>query len=160
MRQPDKRLAEPPRGSGRALDTGALDKLLGYRLRLLEKAFMRSFARHMEALELSPTLYSILQLVHDNPGCRQADISQALAMHQPNLVERVGLLADRGLVARREDPTDRRASVLTLTFAGRHFMEKVAAAHAAHEAEMRDWLGEERYRGLLELTPLTDPNAA
>ena len=159
MRSTRKRLIENAREPGRSLDSAALDRLLGDRLRLLNQDSMRSFARHMEPLELSPTLYSILILVRDNPGCRQAEISQVLAMHQPNLVERVGLLVSRGLVARREDPTDRRASVLELTFAGRHCMEKVTQAHAAHEAEMRARLGEARYDVLFELTPLAPPQA-
>ena len=160
MRQTRKRLADAPREAGRVLDAGSLDKLLGFRVRLLEQAFMRGFARRMDPLELTPTLYSILILVRDNPLCRQADISQALNMHQPNLVERVNLLVNRGLIARREDPSDRRASVLELTFAGRHFMEKVAAVHEAYEADMREWIGEDRYQALLELVPLLDRGKA
>lgn len=156
MRQNLKRLTEGARESGRLLDTANLQRALGFRLRMFEQASMRSFARHMEPLELTPSLYSILVLVEDNPECRQADLAQALNMHQPNLVERVSLLVSRGVVARRADPSDGRASVLELTFAGRHFMEKVAAAHAAHEAEMRDWIGEERYVALLELLSIPD----
>lgn len=156
MRQPRKSPVDTARDAGRGLDSSKLEPLLGFRLRLLEQAFMRGFARHMEPLELTPTLYSILVLVRDNPLCRQADLSQALNMHQPNLVERVNLLVTRGVLARREDPTDRRASVLELTFAGRHFMEKAAIAHEAYEAEMRRRLGEERYQALLDLIPLID----
>jgi DNA-binding MarR family transcriptional regulator len=157
LAQTKKRLAETPRETGRGLDTGGLDQLLGFRVRMLEQAFMRGFARHMEPLDMTPTLYSILVLIRDNPLCRQSDLSNALSMHQPNLVERVGLLISRGLVARREDPTDRRANALELTFAGRHFMEKVAEAHAAYEAEMRAWLGPERYDALMQLVPSADP---
>jgi DNA-binding MarR family transcriptional regulator len=137
----------------RQLDMGGLDAVLGFRVRMLEQAILRSFARHMDPLELSPTLYSILVLIEANPLCRQIELAQALSMHQPNLVERVGLLMQRGLVARREDPRDRRANVLELTFSGRHFMAKVRAAHDAHLAELRRLLGPERYAGLLDLIP-------
>jgi DNA-binding MarR family transcriptional regulator len=154
VRQPRKRLAEAPRDTGRALDSRSVDALLGFRVRMLEQAFMRRFAHHMDPLEVTPTLYSILVLIRDNPLCRQSDLSHALNMHQPNLVERVGLLITRGLVARREDPTDRRASALELTFAGRHFMEKLATpAHATYETEMRQLLGPERYDALMTLIP-------
>jgi DNA-binding MarR family transcriptional regulator len=138
------------------MDCRSLDARLGFRVRMLEQAFMRGFARHMDPLEVTPTLYSILVLIRDNPLCRQSDLSHALNMHQPNLVERAGLLIARGLVARREDPTDRRASALELTFAGRHFMEKVTAAYAAYEAEMRQVLGPERYDALLMAIPTVE----
>lgn len=156
MRQPRKRLAEAPRETDRTLDSSSLDQLLGFRVRMLEQAFMRGFARHMDPLEITPTLYSILMLIRDNPLCRQSDLSHALNMHQPNLVERVGLLISRGLVARREDPSDRRASALELTFAGRHFMEKVDAAHAVYEADMRTRIGPDRYDALMQLVPAAD----
>lgn len=141
----------------RQLDLGGLDSALGFRLRMLEQAVMRSFGRHMDPLEISPTLYSILILVEANPGCRQIELSQALGMHQPNLVERVGLLMERGLVTRREDARDRRANVLELTFAGRHFMQKLREAHDGHVAEVRAMLGEARYQSLMGLI---DPAAA
>ncbi len=148
----------PARTSGpqRPLSMAGLDGALGFRLRLLEQHILRNFALHMEPLKISPTLYSILMLIEANPRCRQAELSQALDMHQPNLVERVGLLIERGLVARAEDPADRRANILELTFAGRHFMEKVAEAHDRHLADLQRQLGAERYEALLELCALND----
>ena len=141
------------------LTLARLEHALGFRLRMFEQSVTRSFARHMDPLELTPSLYAILVLIRDNPGCRQTTLSQALNMHQPNMVDRVGLLIERGLIVRREDPADRRAQVLELSFAGRHFSEKVDAAHAAHAAELRCLLGSERFDALCELIPLTLPEA-
>jgi DNA-binding MarR family transcriptional regulator len=155
--RPRKRPVDLPREGGRPLDTAGLEAALGFRLRMLEQVVMRSFARHMGELDVTPTLYSILMLVQDNPLCRQTDLSLALKMHQPNLVERVGILIERGLIARREDPTDRRANVLQLTFAGKRFMDRMAEAHDAHLGEMRQLLGGTRYDALMELIP---PSAA
>ncbi|MET0339303.1 MAG: MarR family transcriptional regulator [Caulobacter sp.] len=143
------RVAKTP-GPQRRLSMAGLDEALGFRLRLLEQYILRNFALHMDPLKISPTLYSILMLIQANPKCRQAELAQALGMHQPNLVERVGLLIDRGLVAREEDPADRRANVLELTFAGEHFMEKVAQAHDRHLTDLHDQLGQ-RYEALLAL---------
>lgn len=143
----------------RPLAMAGLDDALGFRLRMLEQYILRNFALHMDPLKISPTLYSILMLIQANPKCRQAELSQALGMHQPNLVERVGLLIDRGLVARAEDPADRRANVLELTFAGQHFMEKVAQAHDLHLADLYSQLGRDRYEALLELcAPAEEPD--
>jgi DNA-binding MarR family transcriptional regulator len=71
-------------------------------------------------------------------------------MHQPNLVERVGILIERGLVSAQTDPNDRRANTLQLTFAGKHFMEKLQQAHEAHLADMKALLGEASYTLLIE----------
>jgi len=118
---------------------------------------MRSFARHMEALEISPTLYSILVLIDANPDCRQSDLSQALDMHPPNLVERVGLLVQRGLVVRKRDANDGRAHMLELSSAGRAFMDKLRIAHDAHIADLRERLGPAAYDGLMALTEPNGP---
>jgi DNA-binding MarR family transcriptional regulator len=148
---------KPLKSNGaRQLNMGGLDLALGFRLRMLEQSVMRSFARHMEPLDLSPTLYSILVLIEANPGCRQIELSQALSMHQPNLVQRVGVLIDRGLLVRREDASDRRANTLELSAAGRKFMTQVKTAHAAHIAEIRAKVGDERYSGLLRLAEALD----
>ena len=157
MPAPNRRPTERQRQENAPLDIGGLETALGFRLRMFEQAVMRSFTQHMDPLELTPSLYSILVLIRDNPLCRQAELSQALNMHQPNLVDRVSLLIGRGLIVRREDPADRRANVLELSFAGRHFMEKVDAAHAAHAGEVRGLLGAERYDTLVEGIPLSLP---
>ena len=139
----------------RELDMGGLEQALGFRLRVLEQTVMRSFARHMDPLELSPTLYSILVLIAANPACRQIELAQALSMHQPNLVDRVALLMERRLVVRRGDAKDRRANVLALSTEGQRFMPRVRAAHEAHLAEIRELLGTARYAALLQLSDPT-----
>ena len=141
-----------PGASNPLLDMGGLDAALGFRLRMLEQTIMRSFARHMEPLEVSPTLYSILVLIEANPDCRQSDLSQALDMHPPNLVERVGLLVQRGLVVRKRDASDGRAQMLELSDIGRDFMDKLRVAHDAHIADLRQRFGGERYDSLMVLT--------
>jgi len=144
------RRATKTNNGSRQLDLAGLDGALGFRLRMLEQSVMRSFGRHMEPLDLSPTLYSILVLIDANPGCRQIELSQALNMHQPNLVQRVGVLIDRGLLIRNEDASDRRANVLELSPEGRRFMIRVKKAHAEHLAEIRARIGDERYAALLQ----------
>lgn len=123
---------------------------------MLDQIIAKSISRHLQPLDVTPTLYSILVLIEDNPLCRQTDLSQMLKMHQPNLVERVNVLVERGLIARRVDPNDRRAYVLQLTFAGKHFMEKLTAAHEAHIAEMKSFLGEAGYFAILNALPPAD----
>ncbi|WP_336489244.1 MarR family winged helix-turn-helix transcriptional regulator [Methylobacterium nigriterrae] len=60
---------------------------------------------------------------------RQATLAEAVGVEGPTLVRLLDQLCAAGLIARREDPTDRRAKVLALTEAGR-------IAVAAIEAEL------------------------
>ena len=159
------RVAPPP---GRSPATAPTDlaagpsshisNALGFQLRMLEQLVSKSFVAHFQALDITPTLFAILTLIHDNPLCRQTDLSNMLKMHQPNVANRIGVLIDRGLVAARPDPSDRRANALQLTFAGKHFMDKLAQAHNAHTAELRAALGTAGYDALMaaisELPPL------
>jgi DNA-binding MarR family transcriptional regulator len=149
-----KKSVELAPDAGRALDASALEAALGYRLRMLEQLVMRSFSRRLEPYDITPTLYSILVLIQDNPACRQTELSQALGMQPPNLVERVSRLVERGYVARAEDTADRRANVLSLTAAGVGFMQAVSQSHEDHVAEISELLGRERYESLVELTAL------
>ncbi|MET0274313.1 MAG: MarR family transcriptional regulator [Phenylobacterium sp.] len=151
MPESTKRRADATRDA--ALRTGRLDAALGFRVRLLEQLVARAFGRHFDVLGMTPTLYSILVLIEDNPRCRQTDLANALKMHQPNLVERVGLLIERGLIARREDASDRRANVLELTLTGQQFMDRVADAQAAVTRDLKESLGEDVHAALLELMP-------
>jgi DNA-binding MarR family transcriptional regulator len=151
MSESTKRRADTPRES--ALDAGRLEGALGFRVRMLEQLIAKAFARHFDVLGMTPTLYSILVLIEDNPLCRQTDLAVALKMHQPNLVERVGLLIERGLIVRREDSSDRRANVLQLTLAGQQFMDRVAEAHAAVTRDLVASLGEDVHADLLALIP-------
>ncbi|KAB1078214.1 MarR family winged helix-turn-helix transcriptional regulator [Methylobacterium soli] len=60
---------------------------------------------------------------------RQSTLAEAVGVEGPTLVRLLDQLCAAGLVNRREDPTDRRAKVLTLTPAGE-------AAVATIEAEL------------------------
>jgi DNA-binding MarR family transcriptional regulator len=153
VRTSTKLAADPGRETASPLDIGRLETALGFRVRMLEQVIARSFASHFDALGVTPMLYSILVLIEDNPLCRQTDLANALKMHQPNLVERVGLLIERGLIARREDANDRRANVLQLTLAGKQFMERMAEAHEAVTRDLQAKLGEDVHAALLELIP-------
>ncbi len=121
-------------GGVRKLDMADLDQTLGFLLSRAQQQVFREFNERFADLEITPRLYSILILIKVNPGCRQTDIGAALGQLQTNLVRRIDILVDRGLVTRAPDPSDRRGKVLRLTPAG----EQMAA------------LAEQRHRDLVE----------
>jgi DNA-binding MarR family transcriptional regulator len=152
------RSAQQSRQNDRPLNLDGLSGALGFQLRMLDQVISKNFTSHFQALQITPTLYAILVLVNANPLCRQSDLSAALKMHQPNLVERVGILIERGLLSAQPDPNDRRANTLQLTFAGKHFMEKLQQAHEAHLSDMRALLGEPAYLTLVETLGRASPD--
>ena len=56
---------------------------------------------------------------------RLSDLAQRLGIAPRSATEVVDALADRGLVERNPSPTDRRATVLTLTDQGRDLLERM-----------------------------------
>lgn len=58
---------------------------------------------------------------------RQNTLADAIGIEGPSLVRLLDQLEKAGLVARREDPTDRRAKVLTLTPAGQTIVTRIEA---------------------------------
>ncbi len=148
-----KAVVDEVRNVDRSLDLTGLSTALGFQLRMLDQLVSKKFAAHFQRLEITQTLYAILILLEENPLCRQTDLSVALRMHQPNLVERVNILIERGLIARRTDPSDRRANALELTFAGRHFLKTLSETHDALTADLRAEIGPEVYDKLMALIP-------
>ena len=142
-------LADQP--DPRALDIGALPWTLGFRLRLAQQYVFREFLRRFNALDISPVTYSPLVLIEKNQPCRQIELAAALGVRQPNLVERIDALVQRGLVSRGPDPEDRRANILKITPAGKRFMIRVPAVHDEHNRQLMNQLGEDDYNKLIEL---------
>jgi DNA-binding MarR family transcriptional regulator len=76
--------------------------------------------------ELSPSQFNILNLLHLNPdGCTQIELSRLLIMHRSNITGLVDRLEKRGLLQRKDNPTDRRAYKVLLTAKGRKLIEKI-----------------------------------
>jgi DNA-binding MarR family transcriptional regulator len=132
-------------------DMAGLEGTLGFRLRLAQQQVFRDFAARFAALDLNPVLYSALVLIERNRRCRQSELAAALGIRQPNMVDPIDTLVQRGLVSRSPDPDDRRANSLTLTPAGKKFMARLHATHDQHTRHLKDQLGDEEYELLVRL---------
>ena len=91
-----------------------------------------------EALGMRPTLYSVLLIIHENPGLKQQEVGQTLSIQQPNLVALVNELVSEGLVLRTVNAVDRRSYSLSLTPAGRSRLTQASRAHAENERRLVD----------------------
>jgi len=116
------------------LAESSLHQVLGYQFAqasiVTGQVFDATVGRPME---LRPVEYTLLSLVHENPGVSARQLATALAVTPPNITMWVDKLEQRGLVVRERSATDRRAQHLHATAKGVKMARE--ATHAVREAE-------------------------
>lgn len=118
----------------------ALDRLrLAYThtLLLTGRHWRRAANAVMEAHGLSDaSAIPLIMIARLDGAPRQNALAEAVGIEGPSLVRLLDQLCGLGLVLRREDPTDRRAKVLSLTPAGTAVVARMEADLAALRAEI------------------------
>ncbi|WP_244476820.1 MULTISPECIES: MarR family transcriptional regulator [unclassified Methylobacterium] len=91
----------------------------------------------MEAHGLSDaTAVPLIMIGRLNGAPRQNALAEAVGIEGPSLVRLLDQLCEAGLAVRREDPTDRRAKVLSLTTAGTAVVARMEADLVRLRAEI------------------------
>src|SRR5262245_19090391 len=85
----------------------------------------RLVADALAALDGRRHHYVLLAALEEGGPASQADLSRRTTIDRSDMVAAVNELAERGLVARSPDPTDRRRNVVSLTAAGRRHLQKL-----------------------------------
>ncbi|MBS8225388.1 MarR family winged helix-turn-helix transcriptional regulator [Vannielia litorea] len=102
-------------------------------------------AFHMIQMDVNATLapfglrmvtFSALVVVIENPGLRQSQLAELLAIERPNLVVILDELEQTGLLTRDRAPDDRRAYALHVTAKGMALGEEARIAVNDHDARM------------------------
>ncbi len=104
------------------IDTSYLESLLGYNARRASLVIIEHFVRGMAEFDLRPVDFSVLSIIHHNPGVTSRQLCSVLSILPPNLVGLIKGLESRGLIERRPHPLDRRAQGLHLTALGCEWM--------------------------------------
>jgi DNA-binding MarR family transcriptional regulator len=112
-------------------DLTLLDSLLTVTV-LLDKDMARSFERSGLTLSRTHLLWSIH---HSGPSTQQA-LSAELDVSPRNITGLVDALVETGFVTRESHPTDRRATLVTLTKKGRDATAKLDREHRALAADL------------------------
>lgn len=107
------------------IDQSALQLLVGYNCRRAYLAILERSIQPMADLGLRRTWFSVLVLLHHNPGVSSRRLCEVLGVQPPNLVGLVASFEERGVIERRTDPDDARAIGLYLTPAGRKLMSRI-----------------------------------
>lgn len=107
-------------------------QVIAHELMQLVRLVQRASTAHGRADDLDRASYAVLgHVVADGPQ-RAVDIAEAVCADPSTVSRRVSALVADGLLERRADPADGRASLLAVTTAGRARLE----AGRAHKAEV------------------------
>ena len=151
-----------PRGkaSGHALpqvtavdqvDTRYLQTLLGYNARRAALTIIEGFLERMADFGLRPVDFSVMSVIHHNPGVTSRQLCAALNLLPPNLVGLIQSLEARGLIHRLPHPTDGRAMGLHPTAEGIALMQQAEQAATDLEIEKSARLTASQRKMLLDL---------
>lgn len=111
-----RRVAPTPAGQ---LGEGPLHRILGYRLAQATVTTLQVFeAQVAEAFDLRPVEFTVLALVHENPGVTGGQLATALSVTPSNITMWIDRLSKRGFVEREPHPQDRRALHIRISAAG------------------------------------------
>ena len=115
------------------LDTRYLETLQGYNTRRAALSIINTFMQRMAAYALSPVDFSILSLIHHNPGVTSRQLCDALGLLPPNMVVFLKQFEKRHWLTKSPHPTDGRAMALALTAEGTQLMKKAEKAASASD---------------------------
>ncbi len=131
-----RRPAPANRAAARGIDLGVLPSLLGYQLRLAQRAIFADFADSLGDFAVSPGLFGMLVVIEANPGLKQSQLAKAAHLDRSSLVPALDKLEARGLVTRRASEHDRRVNGLWLTAQGSALLKKLKQRVARHEERL------------------------
>ena len=113
-----------------------LRQFAGYSMKRAFNAIQADVNATLEPFGLRMVTFSALVVIVDNPGLRQSQLAEILAIERPNLVLIIDDLENRELIIRERAPDDRRAHALKATLKGRRLHDKALTAVQDHEARM------------------------
>lgn len=124
---------------------------VGHLLHRATRSVYGDFDRVFDGFDITPTQFASLVVIDQNPGMKQSEVGDAVAIKKNNFVALMGDLEKRGLIARTIPRNDRRAYALFLTAAGNTLLAELRARYAAHERAVLEALGEQECGKLVDL---------
>lgn len=106
------------------VDVAPLHGEIGFLVRMAQLRVFNYFYQGAQEAGLRPGGYSVLWVIHRNPGIRQGLLAQRLLIKPAHMAKLVRRFEDRGLVARRVPEDDRRALELFLTPDGETYLRQ------------------------------------
>lgn len=95
------------------------DQSVGYTVREVHRAFMRSLEARLSRHGITPGMWWFLRLLWIEDGLSQAELSDRLNVMGPTTVRAMDRLERFGLITREADEQDKRKVIIRLTERGR-----------------------------------------
>lgn len=124
---------------------------VGYAVRRAQMRVYDDFYTALADLDTTPTRFTLMLLIRENPGIRSVDLARALGVARSGMVRLIDELEQRGLISREVDRKDRRNQSLLLTDHGRRMLSRMEKAVQGHEVRISARLSESERKKLLEL---------
>jgi DNA-binding MarR family transcriptional regulator len=128
-----------------------LRRNIGYAIRRAQMRVYDDFYAALADLDTTPTRFTLMLLIRENPGVRSVDLARALGVARSGMVRLIDELEQRELIAREIDQKDRRNQSLVLTSLGARKLSRMEKAVARHEAKVTSGLSTSEREQLLEL---------
>ena len=133
------------------VDTTYLETLVGYNARRAALRIIEGFIARMAVFDLRPVDFSVMSLIHHNPGITSRQLCATLGILPPNLVGMVVALERRGLIRRERHRNDGRAMSLYATDAGHALMVQAEQEASALEVDQTAGLSATERKTLMRL---------
>jgi DNA-binding MarR family transcriptional regulator len=143
-----------PEGAGpvaNVSDLGALQGLIGFRLRRIQNHLSRAFAERLAGWGVRPGSFSALALVAANPGISQTELSRDLGSDKASVVSLIDGLEGQGWAVRQRSAADRRRHALHVTPAGKKVLREMTAIALENEAPLHEVLSDAELVTLSEM---------
>ena len=135
--------SDPGNDDSHGLIIGDLDDQIGFRLRFALAAVWNDLNAAFKPYDLRPQHFAALRLIATNPGCKQQDIGDALAISKSNIVAFLDGLIRKNLLVRYPNPDDRRSYALHLTQKGNFLLASLDDAQKEHEQRLNQIISDE-----------------
>ncbi len=134
-----------------------LERQIGHLLRRAHQRHVAQFEREAGDLDLTTTQFAALAKISERGEVSQNLLGRMTAMDPATIQGVIQRLMGRGLIERRPDPNDRRATLLRLSEAGNALAcEAIRRAHGVSDAVMTPLAPEERTQLTALLRKLTE----
>jgi DNA-binding MarR family transcriptional regulator len=124
---------------------------VGFLVSSIGYAVGRRFHQVLAPLQLEPREFALLRAVGFAEGQSQQAIGERLQIPPSRMVAFVDALERRGLLERRQNPSDRRTRALHLTAAGRRVLERALVLASELERELCAQLSQAEREQLAQL---------
>ncbi|MBF5091400.1 MarR family transcriptional regulator [Novosphingobium sp. NBM11] len=131
--------------------TEGLSNVIGYHLRIAQEASFAAYERRVGDTHIWPGWYSLLRIIHDNPGINQTELSIAAGRDKSTLTASLRELGKAGLVEKTRDNSDRRNIRLSLSQDGEKHLAELETHALAHDAEIDRIVGSDQRTIFLDI---------